>query len=415
MSNNSMKNNFKKNVVWNTLGMTFNSFNSLFFLILVNRINGINTAGIFSFAFSVACLLYVVGIYSGRTFQVSDIKGELNDKEYLVHKILTCLIMIIIVMFFILIKDYTLDKNLIIVIMTVYKLLEAFSETFYGYLQKNEELHIVGKSLFYKSIVGLMVFFFVDYFTKNIVLSCVALVINSIVYIIFYDIRKSISLISKDKVRINKVLKLFKIGFSVFVFSFLAIFIVNVPKYVIDVLLSDSYQTIFSIIIMPGTVMSLCGQYIMAPLLTQVVDFYNQQLYDEFINLIIKMIKILILLGFLVEVVAAFIGIPVLSFIYSINLDKYKIDLILVIFGAILYALSGVLSTALVTMRKNTIQMLIYIIDSIFSIFACYILIKSFGVHGAVYGYVLTMVLHSMLYIFYFMFEFKKCKKNINL
>lgn len=410
-----MKNNFKKNVVWNTLGMTFNSFNSLFFLILVNRINGINTAGIFSFAFSVACLLYVVGIYSGRTFQVSDIKGELNDKEYLVHKILTCLIMIIIVMFFILIKDYTLDKNLIIVIMTVYKLLEAFSETFYGYLQKNEELHIVGKSLFYKSIVGLMVFFFVDYFTKNIVLSCVALVINSIVYIIFYDIRKSISLISKDKVRINKVLKLFKIGFSVFVFSFLAIFIVNVPKYVIDVLLSDSYQTIFSIIIMPGTVMSLCGQYIMAPLLTQVVDFYNQQLYDEFINLIIKMIKILILLGFLVEVVAAFIGIPVLSFIYSINLDKYKIDLILVIFGAILYALSGVLSTALVTMRKNTIQMLIYIIDSIFSIFACYILIKSFGVHGAVYGYVLTMVLHSMLYIFYFMFEFKKCKKNINL
>ena len=316
--------------------------------------------------------------------------------------------MIIIVMFFILIKDYTLDKNLIIVIMTVYKLLEAFSETFYGYLQKNEELHIVGKSLFYKSIVGLMVFFFVDYFTKNIVLSCVALVINSIVYIIFYDIRKSISLISKDKVRINKVLKLFKIGFSVFVFSFLAIFIVNVPKYVIDVLLSDSYQTIFSIIIMPGTVMSLCGQYIMAPLLTQVVDFYNQQLYDKFINLIIKMIKILILLGFLVEVVAAFIGIPVLSFIYSINLDKYKIDLILVIFGAILYALSGVLSTALVTMRKNTIQMLIYIIDSIFSIFACYILIKSFGVHGAVYGYVLTMILHSMLYIFYFVFEFKK-------
>ncbi len=406
-----MKNNLRKNIIWNTLGMTFNSFNSLFFLILVNRINGINIAGVFSFAFSVACLLYVVGVYSGRTFQVSDIKGELNDKEYLVHKILTCLIMFVLVVLFTLIKDYTLDKNLVIIIMTVYKLLEAFSETFYGCLQKNEELHIVGKSLFYKSIVGLLVFFLVDYFTKNIILSCIALVINSMVYITFYDIRKSISLISKDKIRINKVFKLFKIGFSVFVFSFLAIFIVNIPKYVIDVLLSDSFQTIFSIIIMPGTVMSLCGQYIMAPLLTQVVDFYNHQLYNEFINLILKMVKILILLGFLVEIIAAFIGIPVLGFIYSINLDKYKLDLILVIFGAILYALSGVLSTALVTMRKNTVQMFIYIIDSIFSIFVCYILIKSFGVHGAVYGYVLTMVLHGMLYIFYFMFEFKKCKK----
>ena len=37
-----MKNNLKKNVIWNTLGLTFNSFNSLFFLIIINRINGID-------------------------------------------------------------------------------------------------------------------------------------------------------------------------------------------------------------------------------------------------------------------------------------------------------------------------------------------------------------------------------------
>ena len=44
-----MKNNLKKNVIWNTLGLTFNSFNSLFFLIIINRINGIDDGGIFSF------------------------------------------------------------------------------------------------------------------------------------------------------------------------------------------------------------------------------------------------------------------------------------------------------------------------------------------------------------------------------
>lgn len=66
-------------------------------------------------------------------------------------------------------------------------------------------------------------------------------------------------------------------GFSVFAFSFLAVYIVNVPKYVIDILLDNRFQTIFSIIVMPGTVMSLCGQYIMAPLLTNVVECYNQK------------------------------------------------------------------------------------------------------------------------------------------
>ena len=54
-----MNHNFKKNAIWNTIGITINSFNSLFFLIIINRINGVDIAGIFSFAFSVACILYL--------------------------------------------------------------------------------------------------------------------------------------------------------------------------------------------------------------------------------------------------------------------------------------------------------------------------------------------------------------------
>ena len=38
--------------------------------------------GIFSFAFSIACLLFIVGIYAGRTYQVSDINENLNNYEF---------------------------------------------------------------------------------------------------------------------------------------------------------------------------------------------------------------------------------------------------------------------------------------------------------------------------------------------
>ena len=81
-----MEKNLKLNAIWNTLGITVNSFNSLFFLIIINRVNGVEIAGIFSFAFSIACLLFIVGIYAGRTYQVSDINENLNNYEYLVHK-----------------------------------------------------------------------------------------------------------------------------------------------------------------------------------------------------------------------------------------------------------------------------------------------------------------------------------------
>lgn len=403
-----MEKNLRKNTIWNTVGITLNSFNSLFFLIIINRVNGVNTAGIFSFAFSIACLLYIVGIYSGRTFQVSDVKGDLNDREYLVHKFITCGIMIIFTFGFIFFKDYSLDKNLTIIILSLYKCLEAFSDTLYGYLQKNNELHIVGKSLFFKSLIGIIIFLAIDIFTKNIVLSCLGLVINSLIFVLLYDVKRSLTLMSNAKIDYSNVFKLFKIGFSVFAFSFLAVYIVNVPKYVIDILLTDAFQTIFGIIIMPGTVMSLCGQYIMAPLLINIVGFYNRQEYKEFKNIVMKIVKILILLGVVVEIGAAILGIPVLSLVYAIDLSNYKLDLLLIIFGAILYAVAGVFSTALITMRKNNMQLVIYTIDSIFGAIICYILISNFGIHGATYGYLLTMTLHCILYIIYFIYEYKR-------
>ena len=43
------------------LGTGFNSFNSLFLMIIVTRLNGIKDAGIFTLGFSTACILFVIG------------------------------------------------------------------------------------------------------------------------------------------------------------------------------------------------------------------------------------------------------------------------------------------------------------------------------------------------------------------
>ena len=38
-----MNGNLKKNFIWNMIGMTLNSFNSLFFMIIVTRLNNLKT------------------------------------------------------------------------------------------------------------------------------------------------------------------------------------------------------------------------------------------------------------------------------------------------------------------------------------------------------------------------------------
>ena len=82
----------KKNVIWNILGITANAFISLFLLIIVRRINGITLSGIFSYAFSLACLFYVVAVYYNRVYQVADVENSFSINEYLTSRFLTSFI-----------------------------------------------------------------------------------------------------------------------------------------------------------------------------------------------------------------------------------------------------------------------------------------------------------------------------------
>ena len=407
-----MNHNFKKNAIWNTIGITINSFNSLFFLIIINRINGVDIAGIFSFAFSVACLLYIVGIYQGRIFQVSDTKEELTNREYFAHKIISCGIMMVSAFLFIFIKNYSFEKKTVIILLCLYKCVEAFDETLFAYLQKNDELYLVGKSYFYRSFSGIVLFFLTDYFKKNLVISCVVLLLNSLLFLIFYDFKNSLKYIVGDKIRWSRVCMLYRIGFSVFAFLFLSVYIVNIPKYILDIFMSNSYQTIFGIIVMPGTVVSLCGQYITSPVLTHIVDAFNNKDFQKFNQLMKKMTLLLLGAGMFIEIVAFFLGIPVLNIVYAINLNDYKLDLLIIIFGALLYATAGVFSTAMITMRKNNVQLIIYIIDALIGMLACYYAIGNYGIHGATAGYVITMSCHFIMYAIIYTREIKKIERG---
>ena len=134
---------FRKNFIWNIIGTTFNAFNSLFFMIIITRVNGLENAGIFTLAFSTACILYIIGIYAGRIYQVTEASKEITDKDYIANRIISCIIMIVIVIFFVIINQYDVYKSSIFIILTMYKALEAFSDVLYGIMQKSTEVEAI--------------------------------------------------------------------------------------------------------------------------------------------------------------------------------------------------------------------------------------------------------------------------------
>ena len=54
-------------------------------------------------------------------------------------------------------------KAIILITLMIYKIIEAISDCFHGFIQKKEQLYFVGKSLFLKAIFGMLGFFIIDF------------------------------------------------------------------------------------------------------------------------------------------------------------------------------------------------------------------------------------------------------------
>lgn len=394
----------KKNFAWNMIGSTIYSFISFILTIMITRINGIDDAGVFIFAFSVACILYVVGVYYGRAYQVTD--TNYSDDDFINNRIFTCFIMIVLSFVIALLFRLSFFKMLVLVLLTIYKALESFSESIYAIIQKNDKLHLVGKSMVIKSILSVLLFLIADVLTNDMLISILVVLIINVLIIFVYDVRNAeIRKIGKFNSKNNK--KLLKYGFNTFAFTLLSVFLVNVSKYGMA-METDKLQGIFGIIIMPATIMSLFSQFIIHPYLNTLSKYIVDKNYDKFKSSVYKMILSLTVVILILILIASVIGLPVLQFIYHVKLGKYYNSFMIIMIGSLFYGLSTLISFILITIRKTFSQLIILIITTIISIIITYILISNHGVFGASLSYAITMLFESILYFIVLAYTFIK-------
>ena len=104
-------NNLKKDYIWNTIGVLTMSMTSLLYTMIMSRFYNLNDVGVFSFAFSFACMMVTLASFGGRTFQVTDTKGEIKTSTYIITRYITVILSYILVIIFILLKNYNLNKT----------------------------------------------------------------------------------------------------------------------------------------------------------------------------------------------------------------------------------------------------------------------------------------------------------------
>ncbi len=404
--------NLEKNFLWNSVGSTLYAFTSLAFLVIVTRINSLDEAGVFTFAFSNACVFLIIGSYAGRVFQVTDRDKRITENDFFWNRLFAILGMMIAGIVFGVLKGYGWYKFLIVQALIVFKALEALAEFYYGIMQKRNNIQLAGKSLSIKAVLSVASFLVTETLTKNILLSTVVMIVLVLLVIVLYDSRKARELgFEIKRLDLGKATIIFKTGFFVFVLNILTQYLINAPKYAIDDILPSGEQTIFGIVSMPATVMVLVSGFLIHPVITEIKDLIRIKDYKK-LNGIAKRICILVAaIGLLCVIGAFFLGVPIFKIIYGVDTSDYRAVLVLMLIGATLYGVAFVLENILIAFRELKVQAVAFFVSSVVAFLAAKILVVKKGCFGGAGAYLLSMAILAILYCVLYVGVVKRKRK----
>lgn len=405
----------KSEIIWNTLGSFVESLLSAILLMFCTRLNGTEIAGMFSISFATATILNSIGDFGIRIYQVTDTNRKYKFEDYLLARIVVVISMVIIGIIFVNLSGYTLEKLWICISLIVFKVIDNLSETYQGEFQLRDRLDLGGKSMVIRVSSSLVMFFIADMITKNVIISCIALVATNLILFLIWDVR-ILSKLQKIEIKLNKshIKEILAECFPLAISTCLSLYIINATKYAIDNFGDYTMQTYFNVIYMPTFVINLVSAFVIKPFLKPFGDLWNNREYFKFIKSIICIILILAVATVCIDIACALFGVPLLSFIYGIEITPFKMEMILLVVSGFFYASSTVILYALSTIRKQKLTTVAYIITAIIALIVSNICVSKWQMKGAILSNMVTTITLFILLTTFFVYEINKEKNRKN-
>ena len=401
----------KSEIIWNTLGSFVESLLSAVLLMFCTRLNGTEIAGMFSISFATATILNAIGDFGIRIYQVTDTNRKYKFGDYLLARVFVVITMVIIGILFVNISGYTAEKLWICIALIMFKVIDNLSETYQGEFQLRNRLDLGGKSMVIRVSSSLIVFFITDVITKNVIFSCITFVLTNLTLFLLWDVR-ILSKFQKLEIKYDKnnIKEILLDCLPLAISTGLSLYIINATKYAIDNFGDYTMQTYFNVIYMPTFIINLVSAFVIKPFLKPFGDLWNSKEYLKFIKSISLIILILAGATICIDIACALLGVPVLSFIYGIDLSPYKMEMILLVISGFFYASATVMLYALSTIRKQKLTTIAYIITSVIALIASNICVNKWQMKGAIVSNMITTVTLFVLLVIFFLYEIKKSK-----
>ena len=400
------------NFLWNAVGGILNAGQSVFLLIVITRVCGLEAAGIFSIAFATGNLFLYLGNYGVRNYQVSDLSEKYSFHDYLRHRLCTVLLMLAAAAVYTAWSaktgNYSHYKTLCVLAMCACKAVDCLEEVFEGRYQQKGRLDRSGKLVTFRLLVSIGGMIAVLLVTRDLLTAVwwgVFLAVAASALIIWRY--RETAAFERTAFSFSGIAGLMRECFPVCAANFLSFYLINEPKYAIDAAMDETAQACYNFIAMPVFVIQLLNMFLYQPMLIRMTASWENGRRKEFLGYFGRICGALALISAPILLAAWIFGIPVLSWLYATDLAALRTELLLIMTGGIFLAFNGFYCAVLTIMRKQREIPLTYLAGAVLSLVSTPVMVRESGIVGAVLSFVLVMAAVTVLLTAQFAFALR--------
>ena len=390
--------NTRANYSWNMAGSIFEAALSFVLLIVVNRVMGENSGGIFTLAFSHAQLMYNIGTLEVRPIQSTDVRQKYPFSAYFSLRLVSGFIMIAACLVYALTFDADPVKQRIMMYICLYKTIEAVQDVFTAMYQQHDRIEYSGKISVLRISLILVTFTATLLLTRQLEPACIVMLLAGTGTLLTYNfhIWKKFpdAVIRLDFSHTKEILIA---CFPLFISVFVMLYISNAPKYAINRYCTEVIQNRYSILFMPAFVINLFSLFVLRPMLTTMARIWTNGEIRKFRSNILKMAAGIAALTLLGISGAWLLGIPILKLLYKVDLQQYRPVLLLVMVYGGLNAVNIFLYNMIAVTRSQKWLLTGYLSAALAIFFLAPALVARYEMTGAILSSIISMLLLDLI------------------
>lgn len=374
------------------------AFQSVIMLVVLTRVCDVAVAGVFTFAYTSANLFLNVGKYGMRNYQVSDAESKFTFGEYAISRIITCVAMLVFSLIYLswsaMSLGYDEEKIIVVIVMSIFKLVDAAEDVFHADYQRRERLDIAAKVLTIRLLTTLVVFILALLVFQNLPISLTGATVYTTLFFIFetYCIRRYYLMPSfGESVSVGNVKRLLVVCLPLFLATFLLFYIGNAPKYAIDVSMDDVAQAYYGYIAMPVFIVVLLAGFIYNPMVVPLTQQWKKREVGAFVLRFGQLSLVIISITVVCIALAWIAGVPVLNLLYNAEVSPFFDSLLILVAGGGFLALATLFTLGITIIRFQNSLIWGYGVVALLALFGSSYAVENWGIPGASWIYFILM------------------------